>query len=172
VKALDVLVLAKIIAGQPSSPGRALAASLALDRSTTQRSLRRLQEAGLLVGDGVDGARALEFLEHAVKYLVPGRVEEREVQGWPTSSFAAPFHRQFGGGGVPIVWPDRRGSARGRPLAPLTEDVPKLVRDDAALYEVLACIDMFRVGRARQRRVARDHLARRLADQGAFGHVA
>ena len=64
-----LLVLAKLISGAEISV-RPLAESLDLPRSNVARSLDRLRAAGLIVGDGMDGSRALEFLAAADGYLV------------------------------------------------------------------------------------------------------
>ena len=40
--------------------------------------------------------------------------------------------------------------------------VPKAVLNDPDLYELLALVDVMRIGRARERRLAEQHLKRRL----------
>jgi len=46
----------------------------------------------------------------------------------------------------PPVWPDANGTVRGVALQPLHHSVPLAVKEDSALYEMLAFIDALREG--------------------------
>lgn len=168
LKGSDVLVLAKLISGAEISV-RPLAESLDLPRSNVARSLDRLRAAGLIVGDGIDGSRALEFLRHAVKYIVPVTAGDKPARGLATGSYAPPFAREFVGGATPFVWAHARGPDEGIPIEPLAGNVAELAHADPALRSVLAAIDALRVERAREREAASNFLANALADVGAFG---
>lgn len=64
-----------------------------------------------------------------------------------------------------VVWPSesRVGRVRGRVLAPLYRSVPLAASEDSTLHEYLALVDAIRVGRARERALAKEELNRRLA---------
>lgn len=171
MRPFDILVLAKLIAGHSPSV-RALSVSIDSDKSTTSRSLARLRESSLVFEDEVDGTRTLEFLEHGVKYIVPAKVEEKLVYGVVTGVDVPPLSDGFAATSAPLVWKHRPGERRGRPIKPLTPSVPALALEDPSLHSVLAAIDAFRVGRARERRAARDYLTQQLDRRGAFVNVA
>jgi hypothetical protein len=62
------------------------------------------------------------------------------------------------------VWPSAtKDRTRGRMLAPLYRTVPLAVAEDPALHEYLALVDALRAGRARERALAKEELARRLS---------
>jgi hypothetical protein len=120
------------------------------------------------VGDGIDGSRALEFLRHAVKYIVPAATGDKQARGLATGSYAPPFATEFVGGATPLVWAQARGPDKGFPIEPLADNAAALARVDPALRAVLAAIDALRVERAREREAASNYLASALADVGAF----
>jgi hypothetical protein len=51
----------------------------------------------------------------------------------------------------------------GRAVAPLYRSAPLAAAEDPRLHELLALVDALRVGRARERTLAREELDRRLA---------
>jgi hypothetical protein len=57
-------------------------------------------------------------------------------------------------------WPEVRGIG----LEPLCRAVPRAVRKDAVLYELLALIDALRDGRARERQIGERELSARLRE--------
>ena len=62
----------------------------------------------------------------------------------------------------PPVWPDPEGDTRGHEFSPLYKSVPKAVKKDNALYELLAIVDAIRDGRAREGEIAIKELKLRL----------
>jgi hypothetical protein len=64
-----------------------------------------------------------------------------------------------------VVWPtaDRTPRVRGRVLTPLYRNVPLAAAEDPLLHEYLALADALRVGRARERAMAKDELTKRLS---------
>lgn len=50
------------------------------------------------------------------------------------------------GGSVGDVWPYAEGNIRGQEIEPLYPSVPKAVKKDPALHELLALVDGIRVG--------------------------
>lgn len=161
----DVVVLAKLISYGGRRPSIAqIAADLALSSSQVHLSLKRLERSRLI--DAQSGRPVLraveEFLLHGVKYAFPARRGEA-TRGIPTAYAAAPLSDQIvGSGELPPVWPDAEGDVRGLTLEPLHKTVPKAVRKDPALHELLALVDALRDGRARERQIAERELSARL----------
>jgi hypothetical protein len=64
-----------------------------------------------------------------------------------------------------VVWAlaGKAATARGRVIAPLYRNVPRAAADDPVLYEYLALADPLRIGRAREREMARAELSKRLS---------
>ena len=78
--------------------------------------------------------------------------------GVPTSHSAPAFAGVFAPGSGDYVWPHPNGKVRGEGIEPLHPCVPFAASQDAKLYEMLALFDALRVGRARERGMARDRL--------------
>lgn len=89
----------------------------------------------------------------------PGSIE----RGIPTAHSAAPLKNSLNGWeDSGLVWPDPTGKVRGESLKPLYKSVPFAAQKDEKLYEALALVDAMRVGRARERNLAREMLKTRL----------
>lgn len=167
---LDILVLAQLAADGTKPSARALGEQLDVPPSTVQRSLGRLREAGLIDGDGVDGALALEFFQHVPKFLMPARPDRaRVVRGLRTGSYVAPLVDEFSPDRTPVVWELEDGPDEGYPVPPVVSEAPRLATQRPALRRVLAAVDALRMEPARERRVATDFLASQLNAIGAFG---
>src|SRR3990170_4213805 len=103
-----------------------------------------------------------EFLIHGVKYAFP---PDRGglTRGIPTGFAAPPLIDMIAQPNEPPpVWPDSEGDTRGHEFSPLYKSVPKAVKKDNALYELLAIVDAIRDGRARERELAIKELKLRL----------
>ena len=103
-----------------------------------------------------------EFIVHGLRYAFPcepGAI----TRGIPTSFAAAPLRDHFfkQSTDLPPVWSDPEGSTRGYKIAPLYSSVPKAVKSDPELYQLLALVDAIREGRARERQMAQDLLHER-----------
>ena len=164
LKGEDIVVLLKLTADPPSWTVRSLEAELGIPRSVIQRSLVRLEQAGLL-GQGrhrANNGRAQEFLVHGLRYVFPA-LRGGETRGVPTAWAAPPLQDKLAQSGeLPPVWPDPLGSARGIALEPLHEAAPGISRRDPALSELLALADGLRLGDARVRGLATELLRARL----------
>lgn len=96
-------------------------------------------------------------------------------EGMPTSVGASvPAERLRLGENDQVVWPVAHGSpdvaqARGRLLTPLYRSVPLAAADDPVLHEYLALVDALRIGRARERAIAKDEFVKRLASLERLG---
>jgi hypothetical protein len=165
LKGEDIVVLLKLTADPPSWTVRSLEAELGIPRSVIQRSLVRLEQAGLLEQGRrrVNNGRAEEFLLHGLRYVFPP-VRGGETRGVPTAWAAAPLQDKLADSGeLPPVWPDPMGPVRGISLEPLHESALEISRRDPALVELLALTDALRLGDARVRGLAEELLRARLS---------
>ena len=164
LKGEDIVVLLKLMAGSPAWTVRSLEAEIGIPRSVIQRSLVRLEEAGLLEEGRrrVNVGRAEELLVHGVKYVFPP-IRGGETRGIPTAWAAPPLQERLAESGeLPPVWPDPMGSVRGIALDPLHDSAPEISRRDPALSELLTLTDGIRLGDARVRSLAEELLLARL----------
>lgn len=148
---------------------RNLAAMTGISKSQIGSSLIRSKEVNLLAFDERNGIyrinkkALIEFLVHGLKYVfpvVPGPL----VRGIPTA-FSAPVMSKhiFGTSDSLFVWPDARGKEKGQLIEPLYKTVPKAVKQDPYLYELLALIDSIRIGKPREANYAIDLLEEALS---------
>lgn len=169
LKPQDVVVALKLAAGtgapwtQPE-----LARSLHLSASEVNHGLKRLAACHLYNARERRVVRASleEFLLCGLRYVFPAQLG-LFGQGMPTSISAstALSAKLVLGDEDYVVWPaeSRLGRVRGRVVAPLYRNVPLAAAEDPVLHEYLALVDAVRVGRARERALAKEELGRRLA---------
>lgn len=170
LKSQDCLVLIKLIANQDVHfSQRRLSDELCISLSEVNAALKRLTESGLLRKSSSGEitpilASTEEFLLSAVKYLFPGRLGSY-TRGKPTAIGAPIFQGKIALGNDPIpVWPDAYGNKKGIALDPIHPSVTKALNQypDELFYEFLVLIDAIRIGRARERNMARGLLVTRL----------
>jgi hypothetical protein len=169
LKGEDIVVLLRLMVSSSSWTVRSLEAEIAIPRSVIQRSLVRLEQAGLLEDRRrhVNVGRAEELLVHAVKYMFPP-VRGGETRGVPTAWAAPPLRDKLADSGeLPPVWPDPKGSVRGIALEPLYGSAPEISRRDPVLSELLTLTDGLRAGDARVRGIAEELLRARLGSAAA-----
>jgi hypothetical protein len=159
----DVVILLKILSiDQPDWQYRDLSAQLFISISEISESLHRSHMGGL-----VDQSRRnvyrqsiMEFIEHGLHYVFP-QVPGSFVTGVPTghshSFFKKHFDSEFN-----YVWPDADGSVKGLSIIPLHKGVPAAAQLDAKLYRWLAAIDILRVGRVREFKLALNMLKKEI----------
>ena len=145
----------------------ALAKAMRLSPYEAHAAVQRLAAARLVVAGAERNelARAAlrEFLVHGARYAFPPVVGEPTV-GVPTAHAAAPLSAHFAAGGdLPPVWPHPNGKTRGNALLPLYPKLPEAAVADPELHELLALFDALRVGRARERSMAKKLIEERLA---------
>jgi hypothetical protein len=63
------------------------------------------------------------------------------------------------------VWPDEEGTVRGEMIEPLYPTIPKAAKVDPEFYELLTLLDVIRVGRPREYKIAADQLHKRILSQ-------
>lgn len=159
----DVMVLIRLAARNGPWTFRALGEELAMDPAALHRSVGRLREAKLLDEDRlVNRSNVEEFLVHALRFLIPGRLGP-EARGVPTAWGAKPLRDHIATDSGPSpVWPDPAGRSRGPSVDPISEHAARITRDDPKLGEWLGLVDALRVGRARERKLAAEELGRRI----------
>ena len=158
----DLLIAAKLAVSDPGASVRELGSELGMSKSTVANSLRRLRALDLVKEDDKGGRRVnraalRDCFEHAIRWLVPARPGDFEL-GLPTAH-ASEAMAQLAGDDDPVVIPLPHGPMRGRAVAPIHPDAPKAAQRDPKLHRLLAIVDSFRIGGAREREVARAELA-------------
>lgn len=161
---LDIVLGLKLVSIDRAFPGyEDLASGVGIALSSAHRSVQRLHQAGLLTPALRPlNPALLELLVYGVRYVYyvkPGAL----TRGIPTAHAAPPLSELMDGGADTPVWPDPKGSVRGYAVMPLHKAVPTAALNDPKLYELLALVDALRIGRARERKIAQDELAKRLA---------
>jgi len=160
----DLLVAAKLaVSDAPSMSLRDIEGSLGLSKSSVGNSLRRLRALGLVNDDAQGGRRVnrlalRECIEHAIRWLAPARPGEFEL-GLPTAHASDAMGNTLSGDADPVVIPLAHGPMRGRAVAPIHPAAPQAAQRDPKLHRLLAVVDSFRIGGARERQVARAELA-------------
>lgn len=163
LKPQDVVILLKLLANMEKHwTQRQLATELCFSQSEIHAGMKRLSEAGLVraARQGVEQSpvveAAKEYLIHGVRYSFPSKLGEF-TRGIATGIAAPVFAGKIVMGNDPIpVWPYGKGQAQGVALKPLYSSVPKSISDypDQPFYDLLSLVDIFRVGRARERAIA------------------
>lgn len=169
LKPQDLLVLLKIIAKAGDAWGYGnLAVELGMSSAEVHSGVKRAIRARLAV-PGESGAPARPVLRALEEFVIHGApyvfiAEHGEISRGVATAWAAPmFGNDFAETSeLPLVWPHPEGKSRGQSLTPLYRAAPYAAMQDERLYELLALLDMLRVGRARERNLAKERLAYRL----------
>ena len=164
LKPQDVLVLLKMAGRDESWRLVDLASELGLSLSEVSMALERARRSGLLDASKKRVLRSAlqEFILHGLKYVYPAEPGPL-CRGVPTAHSAPPIARRVvSEDNDQYVWPDPDGEMRGQAIEPLYGSVPRAVRKDPRLHEMLALIDALRVGRARERAIAIEEIKKRL----------
>ena len=167
LKPQDILVLLKLVSmGRVEWSYNQLAIVLAMSPAEVHAAIKRALAARLAIhGDEnilVNIGNLKEFLIHGLKYVFVPDYGEMS-RGIPTGYAAPPFNKKIAGGEEPPpVWPDAEGGVRGMSFSPLYKSVPKAVRKDHRLYELLVIVDVLRSGKAREQKMAINALEKKL----------
>jgi len=151
----DIVILLKIITIQKSDwQYRDLASALCISISEISESLHRSHIAGLVDESKrrVHRQSLMEFIEHGLHYVFP-QVPGTLVTGVPTAHSHSFFKNHFESE-IMYVWADINGSDRGLAIIPLHKGVTEAVMKDEKLHKLLACIDVIRIGRIREVKLA------------------
>jgi len=149
-----------------------LAEMLMMSSSEAHKATRRLIAAGLVEPGGWRPLQEplFNYLIHGVPHAFPGKLGE-PTRGVPTA-WGAPFLARSlpQGSDLPPVWPWHEGRVRGNAVEPLYRSVPEAVNRLPSLYEPLALVDALRIGRARDREIARGLLKELLLNDSSLAH--
>ncbi len=170
LKPQDLVVLLRLALAKERVPGYAeLGAELGMTASEVHAAIERASAARLVRKDRARPPALLrealkQFVLHGAAFVFPA-VRGEATRGYPTGYAAAPLRDRIAQPAAepPPVWPHPDGTVRGVALYPLYPSVPEAARGSAALYELLALFDALRAGAARERKLASDLLAERLA---------
>jgi len=159
----DIVVLLKIITMKNIQwQYRDLAFYLHMSLSEISDSLNRSHMAGLVDESKrkVYRKNLMEFIEYGMHYVFP-QVPGSMVTGIATAH-SHPFYKHYFKSELQYAWPDENGNMRGLQIEPLYKNVVKAVKSDELLYKLLASIDIIRVGRVREIKLAIDELRKNI----------
>lgn len=169
----DIVILLKLVSlkGKPWQY-RDLSADLYIPISEVSDSLKRSEKAGLFNSENrnIHRQSLMEFIQYGLKYVFPTNPETM-VTGIPTAH-SYPFYEKFFKAEMQYAWPDEEGNIRGLAIEPLHPNVPKAAKKDELLYKLLASIDILRVGRVRELKMATDELKKEILHEYKREHNA
>jgi hypothetical protein len=156
----DLAVLLKISVSEKSWLNKDIAKAVNISPAEVSYSLQRSSIAGL-----VDGSRRkvmkdalLEFISHGLPYVFPavrGPITAGIATAWSSPFMADKFVSR-----EQLVWPFAKGKVRGGSINPLYPGAVEAVQTDGQLYQLLALLDVMRIGRVREKEVAVKELER------------
>jgi len=165
LKPQDVVILLKIIAlGNKSWFHHTLAQELGMSQSEVSQSLNRSKYAGLIddARKKVNKIAFTEFLLNGVAYAFPQQPGAL-VRGVLTAHAAEPLSSIIKAN-EKYVWPYAKGLDRGQAVEPLYSTIVEASLKDRDLYELLTMVDAIRVGRVREKEIAKKELQKRILD--------
>lgn len=180
LKPQDALTACKVFSlGEEPWSYLLLAGSLFLSQGEAHLSVARCLDMGVLARDRRNRKkilvvrRRLHDLCAVVLPMLCRPVRGAVVRGVPTSVRAPCLAGRFPTTAPPVtpptvmVWPHDSGEVvLGESLLPVYPTVPRAVRSDARLYELLALVDVVRVGSPSERRVAVEYLKETIVGDG------
>lgn len=155
----DIVILLKLISlGNQPWQYRDLAADLYIPLSEISVSFKRSEKAGLINMEirKVHRQSFMEFLEFGLKYVFP--ISPQAMVTGTATAHSHPFYKQYFEAEMKYAWPDDAGNIRGLYIEPLHSNVPKASKRDDLLYKLLASVDILRIGRVRELRMATEEL--------------
>lgn len=155
----DIVILLKLITLKDKSwQYRDLSADLFIPLSEISASLKRSEKAGLYHAEvrNVHRLALMEFIQYGLKYVFPTSPGAM-VTGTGTAH-SHPYYQKFFQAEMQYAWPDEEGNIRGLMIEPLHPNVPRAANKDELLYKLLASIDILRVGKVREQKLAMDQL--------------
>ena len=151
----DIAVLLKVISlGGDFGGIQPLSSSLFISLSEVSESLNRSRIAGL-VDHGkkrVNRQSFMEFIEFGIKYVFPQ--EPSSMSRGMATGLSHPFMKEKFYSEYNYVWPDINGEINGLVIEPFYDKQPAAARQDPLFYKLLALMDVVRVGKVREVKVA------------------
>lgn len=161
----DIVVLLDIISRNGNNwMMKDIAQGVNISSSEVSESLNRSYVAGLIDKSKKKVMRhaLLEFLIHGLRYVFP-QEPGAIMRGVPTASSAPPLDELIMSD-EKFIWPYARGTERGQAVEPLYPTVVEAAVRRPELHELLALVDALRVGRVRERELAKMELEKRILD--------
>ena len=168
LKPQDIVLALKLVAlGATGWTQPGVARALHMSAGEVNHGLKRLAACHLYVPADRRVVRASlqELLVSGLRYVFPAQLG-LIGDGMPTAFSAAPLADKLRLGDEDgVVWlaAGPAATSRGRVIDPLYPSAPLAAAEDPKLHELLALADALRVGRARERSLARAELEKRLA---------
>lgn len=159
MRPLDIVVLLKIISYRNSDwKTRDLATDLGISLSEISESLNRSMIGGLLDGTKkkVFKKNLFDFLQYGIRYVFP-QIAGSLAIGLPTAH-SAPILQEKIISADKYVWAGLVGTIKGESIEPLHPNVPLACKKDADLYDMLALVDVLRIGKTREIKIALQEL--------------
>ncbi|MEP6676400.1 MAG: hypothetical protein ABJA78_14660 [Ferruginibacter sp.] len=162
----DVAILLKIVAlDHDNFQLSQLSNSLFVSLSEVSESLNRSQIATLIDHDKkkINRQNFFEFLEHGVRYVFPQKPGTM-IRGIPTAH-SHPFMKKTFSSDLNYVWPDAGGKMLGLTIEPFYLKQTDAVKEDDMFYKLLALVDVIRVGKVREIKVAIAELRKNILNE-------
>ncbi len=159
MRPFDVVVLLKIISYQHSDwKIRDLATDLNISLSEISESLNRSKIGGLIDGTKkrVFKRNLLDFLQFGIRYVFPA-ITGGLVNGIPTAH-SAPVMEGKIISEQKYVWASVDGTVKGESVEPLYSSIPFACIKDFNLYDLLALVEVLRIGKTREIKIAVEKL--------------
>ncbi|MFH0918862.1 MAG: hypothetical protein V1913_00755 [Fibrobacterota bacterium] len=167
MKSQELFVALKLLAyGRKPWNYEEIAQSLKIGAASLHRSVKALTFAELFNNAYrcINSVALEEFLLHGVKYVFPVRVGA-VVRGMLTAHSAPAFKASFKASPQDTyVWPHNNSDNRGFSVEPLYPAAAVASLNDPNLYKLLACVDVLRIGKAREKTIAIDLLKKAFVD--------
>lgn len=154
MKPQDIMVLLKIIVFEAKEWQQlTLAQELNMSQSEISQSLQRSKYGQLLdfSGKKVNKIAFYEFLIYGICYTFPQK-PAATVRGIATAHSAFPINKMIQAT-EDYVWPYAKGNTRGQAIMPLYSSAIEASLKDSKLYELLAMVDVLRVGSTREKEI-------------------
>lgn len=166
----DIVVLLKIVISGDFWMNKTLAQDLFLSPAEVSYSLQRSSLAGLIDTSKKKVLRnaLLEFIQYGLPRVFPA-IKGAIAIGMPTA-YSSPVISNYlmtNQDSEKVVWPYPDGEARGESINPLYPNAVKAALRDERLYELLALVDVMRLGRLREKEIALDLLKQKLNNKYA-----
>lgn len=158
LKPVDIAVLGCLVHSDLSGDWTQgdVARKLGVAQSTVHHALRALREGGLVRGREPVRQAVFDLMVYAVRYVYPARLGAA-ARGLATAH-AGPGLVGALAVAEPYVWPLEGGGGVGPGVEPLHGSIPAAASRDSKLHELFALVDVFRLGRVRERRLAEESL--------------
>jgi hypothetical protein len=150
----DIAVLLQIIIADKDWMNKDLSSSLLISPAEISNSLQRSVISGLLDSSKRRVMRnaLLNFIQHGLPYAFPA-IKGGVTRGIPTG-YSAPIMSEYLMTSEQIVWAFSKGTTRGEAVAPLYPNAVEASLNNPRLYDLLALLDVMRLGKVREREIA------------------